>query len=171
MTATNNVPDPDRGGSEQEVNNSELPQIFQNGESDDSEEEVDTTNGYEMINQDDLGLYDDDEDENSGLSMEEQVAALVRAAQIDQNNLSTETREIIEDANESQRREVIEESVKVWSEVKPREESIELDDEKVETIKSLMLNIKLPQVPAWAAELGDEVLKAKVLSEPQVGKP
>eukprot|EP00090_Calanus_glacialis_P046028 TRINITY_DN8841_c0_g1_i1.p1 TRINITY_DN8841_c0_g1~~TRINITY_DN8841_c0_g1_i1.p1 ORF type:complete len:170 (-),score=66.62 TRINITY_DN8841_c0_g1_i1:118-627(-) len=163
MTAQNNVPDPDRGDADQ-VNTSDMPHIFQNGESEDSDDdETPNTNGYEMINQDDHGM--DDEDDLEGLSMEEQVAALVRAAQTDQNNLGTETRELIEESNERQRREVVEESVKVWSEVKPREDSIQLDEEKVETIKSLMLNIKLPQVPVWAAEMGDEVLRAKILSE------
>merc|ERR1719318_205911 len=84
-----------------------------------------------MINQDDNGMDDEDE-ELEGLSMEEQVAALVRAAQSDQNNLGTETRELIEESNARQRREVVEESVKVWSEVKPREESIQLDEETEE---------------------------------------
>jgi hypothetical protein len=160
MTALNNVPDPDRGGADQ-VNSAELPQIFQNsGESDNSDEEAEIPDGYQMINQ------DDEDDEDEGLTMEEQVAALVRAAHADENNLSTETRELIEEASESRRREVVEESMKVWSEVKPREDSIQLDDEKVETIKSLMSNMKLPQVPAWAAG-GDAVLRDKVLGDTQ----
>merc|ERR1719347_256231 len=114
-----------------------------------------------MISQDDGGLDEDDEN----LTMEEQVAALVRAAHADQNNLSTETKELIEEANENRSREAVEERAKVWSEVKPREDSIQLDDEKVETIKSLMSNIKLPQIPVWASQLGDDVIKAKVLGE------
>ena len=162
MTAHNNVPDPDR--SPEHVNTSDLPQIFQNtGDSDNSDDDVDIQNGYEMISQDDGGVDDEEDDEN--LTMEEQVAALVRAAHADQNNLSTETKELIEEANENQSREAAEERAKVWSEVKPREDSIQLDDEKVETIKSLMSNIKLPQIPVWASQLGDDVIKAKVLGE------
>jgi len=165
MTANNNVPDPDRGDEDQ-VNTTEMPQIFQNGDSEDSDDgEAPNTNGYELIHQDDHSVEDDDDDEDGGLSMEEQVAALVRAAHVDQNNLSSGTREMIEDSNEIQRREAVAESAKVWSDVKPREDSIKLDDEKVETIKSLMSNIKLPQVPVWAAEIGDEVWKEKLSSQ------
>eukprot|EP00092_Neocalanus_flemingeri_P002943 GFUD01003148.1.p1 GENE.GFUD01003148.1~~GFUD01003148.1.p1 ORF type:complete len:168 (+),score=59.48 GFUD01003148.1:36-539(+) len=158
MTAHNNVPDPDRGDEDQ-VNTSEMPQIFQNGDSEDSDEdETPSNNGYEMIHQEE---HEDDEDEDSGLSMEEQVAALVRAAHADQNNLSDGTRDMIAESSESHRRETVAESARVWSEVKPREDSIKLDDEKVETIKSLMSNIKLPQIPVWAAEIGDDVWKEK----------
>lgn len=164
MTAHNNVPDPDRN-SDHVNTSSGLPQIFHNaGDSENSDDDVEIQNGYEMISQDD-GEVDDEEDDES-LTMEEQVAALVRAAHADQNNLSTETKELIEEASVSQRREATEERAKVWSEVKPREDSIQLDDEKVETIKSLMSSIKLPQVPTWAAQLGDDVIKAKVLGEP-----
>jgi len=167
MTAHNNVPDPDRGGADS-VNTSDMPQIFQNTEeSDNSDDDAEVQNGYEMISQDDGGVdYEGDE----GLTMEEQVAALVRAAHADQNNLSTETRELIQEASEIQRRETVEERAKIWSDIKPREDSIQLDDEKVETIKNLMSNIKLPQVPVWAAQLGDDVLKARGLGETQTHK-
>ena len=164
MTANQNVPDPDRG-EEDQVNTAEMPQIFQNGDSEDSDDdETPNTNGYELITQDDHE-QDEEEDEDGGLSMEEQVAALVRAAQSDQNNLSDVTRELIEQSDERQRREIVAESVKVWADVKPREDSIKLDDDKVEAIKSLMSSFKLPQIPVWAAEIGDEVWKEKLGSQ------
>ena len=57
------------------------------------------------------------------------------------------------------------ESAKVWADVKPREDSIKLDDDKVEAIKSLMSSFKLPEIPVWAAEIGDEVWKEKLGSQ------
>ena len=49
-------------------------------------------------------MPDDEQDGEDGLSMEDQVAALVRAAQSDPENLSEQTREEIERA-EAQKRE------------------------------------------------------------------
>ena len=71
-------------------------------ESDDVEEAGEEGHGYEPINQEDLP--DDEQDGEDGSSMEDQVAALVKAAQSDPENLSEQTREEIERA-EAQKRE------------------------------------------------------------------
>ena len=74
-------------------------------ESDDVEEAGEEGHGYEPINQEDLP--DDEQDGEDGLSMEEQVAALVRAAQSDPENLSERTREEMEKAEAEKREEEV----------------------------------------------------------------
>ena len=74
-------------------------------ESDDVEEAGEEGHGYEPINQEDLP--DDEQDGEDGLSMEDQVAALVRAAQSDPENLSERTREEMEKAEAEKREEEV----------------------------------------------------------------
>merc|ERR550525_1721767 len=95
------------------------------------------------------------------LSMEEQVAALVRAAQSDQANLSGQTQEEIERAEEQRRIEEAREKADLWQ-APPREDSIELDDAKVATIKSLMSKISLPHAPSWAKDGQDQEWREKL---------
>merc|ERR1719480_509655 len=91
-----------------------------------------------------------DEDEET-MTREEELAALVRAAQADQENLSGQTQEMIDQASATQRAEELAETVSVWSGSGSRE--IEMSEEKIETIKSLMSGVVLGNVPAWAATL------------------
>ena len=165
MTAHDNVPDPNR--DQEDLNRSERPVVFQNEESENSEEDVEApaSNGYQIISQEENENvnqdYDNSNDEEN-ISMEDQVAALVRAAHQDQNNLSDSTKVLIEESLEDQRKEASAEASNVWSKPNPRNESIELDDEKVETIKNLMTSIKLPHIPNWALDIGEDVLKSKL---------
>ena len=120
MPRLDNVPDPDRGDSP--VSPSQAPQVGLSGcnsvidilkvfdpdsgeESDDVEEAGEEGHGYEPINQEDLP--DDEQDGEDGLSMEDQVAALVRAAQSDPENLSERTREEMEKAEAEKREEEV----------------------------------------------------------------
>ena len=122
MPGCESVPDPDRGDSP--VSPSQAPpvgyflmiywwillQAFDpdsTEESDDAEEtQEEEGHGYEPINQEET-LDDDGLQEQEELSMEEQVAALVRAAQSDQANLSGQTQEEIERAEEQRRIEEV----------------------------------------------------------------
>ena len=120
MPRLDNVPDPDRGDSP--VSPSQAPQVELTAcnsvidilkvfdpdsgeESDDVEEAGEEGHGYEPINQEDLP--DDEQDGEDGLSMEDQVAALVRAAQSDPENLSERTREEMEKAEAEKREEEV----------------------------------------------------------------
>ena len=169
MTAHENVPDPDRASSDQvSSNDMQMPQIFNNSESDQSddenEEENTNTDGYVMISQDESNIHGNAEEQS--MSIQNEVAALVRAAQADENNLSPDTQTLIEEAQESQRKEVTEEMCKIWADSNGRGDSIQLDDEKVETIKTLMASFRLSSVPAWASLEETEIWKQK-LNEPE----
>ena len=58
-------------------------------------------------------MPDDEQDGEDGLSMEDQVAALVRAAQSDPENLSERTREEMEKAEAEKREEEVVHSVEL----------------------------------------------------------
>ena len=78
-------------------NDGDTPQVFVNIDSE--EEEVDVSeHGYEMLQQNDNLSDNEDDGDDSHLSREEQIAALVRAAQSDPENLSEATRELIEES-------------------------------------------------------------------------
>jgi len=160
MPRLDNVPDPDRGDSP--VSPSQAPQVFDpdsGEESDDVEEAGEEGHGYEPINQEDLP--DDEQDGEDGLSMEDQVAALVRAAQSDPENLSERTREEMEKAEAEKREEEAREKADIWQ-AAPREDSIQMDEAKVATIKSLMSKISLPHAPPWAKEGQDQEWREKL---------
>ena len=128
-------------------------------ESDDAEEtQGEEGHGYEPINQEDDGL---EEQEEEGVSMADQVAALVRAAQSDPANLSGQTREELERAEEERRAEEAREKAEIWQ-AAPREDSIALDEVKVETIKTLMSKISLPHAPSWAKDGQDQAWREKL---------
>jgi len=160
MPGFESVPDPDRGDSP--VSPSQAPPVFDpdsNEESDDAEETQDEEgHGYEPINQEDDGLEEQEEE----VSMADQVAALVRAAQSDPANLSGHTREELDRAEEERRAEEAREKAELWEEAAPREDSIALDDVKVETIKSLMSKISLPHAPSWAKDGQDQEWRKKL---------
>ena len=103
----------------------------------------------------------EEEEEEEVVSMEDQVAALVRAAQSDPANLSGQTREELEKAEEERRAEEAKEKADIWQ-AAPREDSIALDEVKVETIKSLMSKISLPHAPSWAKDGQDQEWRKKL---------
>jgi len=166
MTASNDTPDPDRDDQNIVNNDGDTPpQVFVNIDSE--EEEVDVSeHGYEMLQQNDnLSDNEDDGDgDDSHLSREEQIAALVRAAQSDPVNLSEATRELIEESNLRQRTEEVAESARVWSDDSKTRDSIPMTDDKIQTIKNLMSGMVLPNVPAWANNLdtSTQIWKEKV---------
>ena len=98
MTASNDTPDPDRDDQNIVNNDGDTPpQVFVNIDSE--EEEVDVSeHGYEMLQQNDNLSDNEDDGDDSHLSREEQIAALVRAAQSEPENLSEATRELIEES-------------------------------------------------------------------------
>ena len=96
MVKYNDTPDPDRGDNDTLGNEESPPQIFVNGDSEEEDQDL-GDHGYQMLQQNDNIEDDEDEDNNEGnLSREEEIAALVRAAQADPENLSDATRELIE---------------------------------------------------------------------------
>ena len=151
-------------------------------EEEEEEEDAEAAMGYEPIRQEEGEEGEEEEEEGEELSMEEQVAALVRAGQMEQENLSRSTREAVEQAEEERRAEEVRERVEVWG-AGVREESIAMDEEKVATIKSfhllllllllhlsllqvatikaLMAGVKLPQVPDWATS-GEEGWRERI---------
>jgi len=164
MTASNDTPDPDRDDRNIVNNDGDTPpQIFVNIDSE--EEEVDVSeHGYEMLQQNDNLSDNEDDGDDSHLSREEQIAALVRAAQSDPENLSEATRELIEESNLRQRTEEVAESARIWSDDTKTRDSIPMTDDKIQTIKNLMSGMVLPNVPAWANNLdtSTQIWKEKV---------
>ena len=72
------------------------PQVFVNADSEEEEEEEDTgDHGYQMLQQNENN-EDEVEDNDTNSSREEEIAALVRAAQADQENLSDATQQLID---------------------------------------------------------------------------
>ena len=130
-------------------------------ESDDAEETQVEGHGYEPISQEEGFDDGSEEQEEEEGSVEDQVAALVRAAQSDPANLSGQTREELERAEEERRAEEARERADLWQ-AAPREDSIALDEVKVETIKSLMSKISLPHAPSWAKDGQDQEWRKKL---------
>ena len=97
MTGENDTPDPDRGdGDSLDSGDSPPPQVFVNADSEEEEEEEDTgDHGYQMLQQNENN-EDEVEDNDTNSSREEEIAALVRAAQADQENLSDATQQLID---------------------------------------------------------------------------
>ena len=95
MAVENDIPDPDRGDDDI-LENGDLrpPPVLIQGDTDtEEEEEAGGHPGYTMLGQGEA----QDEDEET-MTREEELAALVRAAQADQENLSGQTQEMIDQA-------------------------------------------------------------------------
>ena len=100
MTVENDIPDPDRGEDDiLENGDSRPPPVLIQGDTDTEEEDREEAGnqGYTMLSQGE-DLNDDDEEEAEAMTREEELAALVRAAQSDQENLSGQTQEMISQA-------------------------------------------------------------------------
>ena len=96
MTGENDTPDPDRGdGDSLDDGDSPPPQVFVNADSEEEEEEDTGDHGYQMLQQNENN-EDEVEDNDTNMSREEEIAALVRAAQADQENLSDATQQLID---------------------------------------------------------------------------
>ena len=163
MTVTNDIPDPDRGDKDSLDNSDDnpAPQVFINVDSEDEDNDDVGDHGYQMLQQ-------SEDPEEDGLSREEELAALVRAAQADTENLSESTREMIDQSTARQRAEELSEAAAVWSkEDEARNNSIELSDEKIETIKTLMSGVVLGNIPSWAKDLDakDPAVRDKVIAK------
>jgi hypothetical protein len=117
---------------------------------------------------------DDQEDDMSGLSIQEQVQALVAQAQSVQENLTPQTQTLISESMARQRVEESMERIQIWTDTqtdaqtdKQTARKIEMDGQKVDTIKNIMSNFSLPStsVPNWVSqELRAEDLIKKVES-------
>ena len=97
MTVENDIPDPDRG-EDDILENGDLrpPPVLIQGDTDTEEDDRDEEAGppgYTM-----LGQSEAPEEEEETMTREEELAALVRAAQADQANLSGQTQEMINQA-------------------------------------------------------------------------
>jgi len=137
MPGLESIPDPDRGDSP--VSPSQAPPVFDpdsTEESDDAEETQDEGHGYEPISQ----------EEAFGDGSEEQ---------------EEEEEEELDKAEEERRAEEAKEKADIWQ-AAPREDSIALDEVKVETIKSLMSKISLPHAPSWAKDGQDQEWRKKL---------
>ena len=98
MTVENDIPDPDRG-EDDVLENGDLrrPPVLIQGDTDTEEDDRDEEAGppgYTMLGQ--IGTQEEEEEET--MTREEELAALVRAAQADQENLSGQTQEMINQA-------------------------------------------------------------------------
>ena len=98
MTIKNDIPDPDRG-EDDILENGDLrpPPVLIQGDTDTEEEDRDEEAGppgYTMLGQSEAP----EEEEEEAMTREEELAALVRAAQADQENLSGQTQEMINQA-------------------------------------------------------------------------
>ena len=93
MTASNDTPDPDRGDEDSfDSETSTPPQIIVR-DSDEEDFDDNSDHGYQMLQQNED--QNDDNDEHQ-MTREEEIAALVRAAQTDPENLSDATRDLID---------------------------------------------------------------------------
>ena len=169
------TPDPDRTADKDVIESRDAPVVFQeNSEDSDDQDDGNLNQGYEMINQEDD--VEDEVEEDEG--QETSLADLVRAAQADPENLTEATREMMERArwdkvdilftevmnllpSEAQRADQLAESARVWTNSEPRDDSIELNEEKIATIKSIMSGVKLKTVPNWTNDLNFDVLNEK----------
>ena len=100
MTVKNDIPDPDRG-EDDILENGDLrpPPVLNQGDTDTEEEDRDEEAGppgYTMLGQSETQEEEGEEEET--MNREEELAALVRAAQADQENLSGQTQEMINQA-------------------------------------------------------------------------
>ena len=98
MAVENDIPDPDRGEDDFPENGDlRPPPVMIQGDTDTEEEdrEEEGHQGYTMLGQ---GEALNDEEEEETMTREEELAALVRAAQADQENLSGQTQEMIDQA-------------------------------------------------------------------------
>ena len=98
MTVENDIPDPDRG-EDDILENGDLrpPPVLIQGDTDTEEEDRDEEAGppgYTMLGQ----IEAPEEEEEETMTREEELADLVRAAQADQENLSGQTQEMINQA-------------------------------------------------------------------------
>ena len=98
MALENDIPDPDRG-EDDILENGDIrpPPVLIQGDTDTEEEDREEGGhqGYTMLGQ---GEEQGDEEEEESMTREEELAALVRAAQADQENLSGHTQEMIHQA-------------------------------------------------------------------------
>ena len=96
MALENDIPDPDRG-EDDILENGDIrpPPVLIQGDTDTEEEDREEAGhqGYTM-----LGQGEDHDDEEESMTREEELAALVRAAQADQENLSGQTQDMINQA-------------------------------------------------------------------------
>ena len=98
MGLENDIPDPDRGEDEI-LENGDIrpPPVLIQADTDTEEEDREEGGhqGYTMLGQ---GEDHHEEEEEESMTREEELAALVRAAQADQENLSGQTQEMINQA-------------------------------------------------------------------------
>ena len=93
MAVENDTPDPDRGEDDiLDTSETRTPPIIIQGDSDEEEEEEEGGQGYTILAQ------GEDEVDEGEMTREQELAALVRAAQADQENLSEGTQEMISQA-------------------------------------------------------------------------
>ena len=98
-TKDETTPDPDRSGEKDVIESRDAPTVFQQENSDDSDDQEESNQGYQIITQEDEeGEDQDDEAEPEPSQRESELADLVRAAQADPENLTEATREMMDRA-------------------------------------------------------------------------
>ena len=101
-TKDETTPDPDRSGEEDLIESRDAPTVFQQENSDDSDDQEEPNQGYQIITQEEEEDGEDqeeaDEEAEQEPSRENELADLVRAAQADPENLTEATREMMERA-------------------------------------------------------------------------
>ena len=95
-TKDETTPDPDRSEEKDVIESRDAPTVFQQDNSEDSDDQEESNQGYQIINQEDED--EDDEAEPEPSRRENELADLVRAAQADPENLTGATREMMDRA-------------------------------------------------------------------------
>ncbi|XP_023347267.1 uncharacterized protein LOC111716085 isoform X2 [Eurytemora carolleeae] len=131
-------------------------------ESDGSDEFQGTGYEYYLVGQDGTvrpDSEDEDEDGLSSLSIQDQVQALVAQAQSVQENLSPDVQNLISESVFRQTAEESFERIQIWADTDRNpdgqtDRQIEMDGEKVETIKNIMSSFSLPStsIPSWITQ-------------------
>lgn len=174
---------------DQPIEESDTPQIIipheesEDSDNQDQEQELEfgPMTGYQLLPQENNNYddnreedeEDDDEDpwkdpsDDDGLSIQEKIAALMKASEgaLEEWNISDSTKSLVDESKASQGKQEADEQAKIWK-ATAEVRNIDLDNEKVEKIKSVMANIKLPgTIPQWAMEGRDVVWKDKLLEK------
>ena len=171
------IPDPSKT-MDQPIEDADTPQIIipheesEDSDNDNPDEEVEfgPMTGYQLLPQENNN-YDDNQDEedddDDGLSMQEKIAALMQQSQgaLEEWNISDSTKSLVDESKATQAKQEADEQAEIWK-TGEKVRDINVDTEKVEKIKSVMANIKLPgTIPQWAMEGKDVAWKDKLLEK------
>ncbi|XP_037959721.1 uncharacterized protein LOC119689051 [Teleopsis dalmanni] len=131
-------------------------------EDSDNEDQMNTYEGYELLDDNDtnmgrnVSVMDDDDDDEC-----------VEDSNMETNSLDAETERLSNDPNlPNIEAASIQIARQLWSEPRPKELQLELDNKTTEQILNVMANITLPSnitIPDWATNIPEERWKQDLL--------